>query len=198
MWRIFQLNKHLSKDGHVWRKFGSGNRESLSAAAKALKEKGLLRNGASTTNAKDGLLTPIDSRGGSPTPSVVSTNSEVEADGGAVGRETRRRVMEWWSKEYCASRMHLCVVGKGWQICSYHVITPHSFAPQRLLMNYRNWLSNCSHLSQVVVQILQRSFRNTPLDLMRRGSVTFIRLNSNFNRFSDLGLCEDNHGLPRS
>ncbi|EGN95669.1 hypothetical protein SERLA73DRAFT_113347 [Serpula lacrymans var. lacrymans S7.3] len=70
MWRIFQLNKELTKDGHPWKKFGSGNRESLSKAGKELKAKG------------------------------------------AVGRETRRRLVEWWSKEYCAGRMRLCVIGK--------------------------------------------------------------------------------------
>ncbi|THU96371.1 hypothetical protein K435DRAFT_664679, partial [Dendrothele bispora CBS 962.96] len=64
LWRIFQVSKHLSKDGHPWRKFGSGNRESLSKAAKDLKAKQKL---------------PL---------------------------------IEWWSKEYCASRMHLCVLGK--------------------------------------------------------------------------------------
>ncbi|KDQ33027.1 hypothetical protein PLEOSDRAFT_1032530 [Pleurotus ostreatus PC15] len=66
MWRIFQLNKHLSRPGHVWNKFGSGNRESLSKAGQELKSK---------------------------------------------GRLTRRRLIEWWSKEYCASRMRLCVIG---------------------------------------------------------------------------------------
>ncbi|KAI6045609.1 Metalloenzyme, LuxS/M16 peptidase-like protein [Pisolithus marmoratus] len=59
-WRIFQLNKTLSKAGHPWSKFGTGNRATLTA----------------------------------------------------VGRETRRRLIEWWSKEYCASRMELCVIGR--------------------------------------------------------------------------------------
>jgi len=113
MWRIFQLNKHLSNDGHVWKKFGSGSRESLSKAAKALKAKEKLENGAS----RNGNLapSPIPSRISSPAPSVASSSSsELEADGGAVGRETRRRLVEWWTKEYCASRMRLCIIGKGW------------------------------------------------------------------------------------
>lgn len=38
----------------------------------------------------------------------------MDADGGLVGRETRRRLVEWWSKEYCASRMRLCIIGQGW------------------------------------------------------------------------------------
>ncbi|KXN92195.1 Insulin-degrading enzyme [Leucoagaricus sp. SymC.cos] len=65
VWRIFQLNKHLSKPGHVWSKFGTGNRD------------------------------------------------KTDADGGAVGREIRRRLIEWWTEEYCASRMNLCILGKG-------------------------------------------------------------------------------------
>ncbi|KAJ7137711.1 insulin-degrading enzyme [Mycena epipterygia] len=107
MWRIFQVSKHLSVEGHPWRKFGSGNRESLSDAAKRLKISGHL-------DTHNGYLapSPIPSRLSSPTPSVSSSDSsEAEADGGAVGRETRRRLMEWWSKEYCASRMRLCVLG---------------------------------------------------------------------------------------
>ena len=35
-WRIFQLNKHLTKPGHPWHKFGSGNRASLTEAARSL------------------------------------------------------------------------------------------------------------------------------------------------------------------
>jgi insulysin len=114
IWRIFQMNKELSKEGHVWSKFGSGNRESLSKAARELRTKGKLNgrlNGISKPNSLN--PTPIPSRVASPTPSMASASSEAEADGGAVGRETRRRLVEWWSKEYCASRMRLCVVGKG-------------------------------------------------------------------------------------
>ncbi|KAG1754340.1 Metalloenzyme, LuxS/M16 peptidase-like protein [Suillus lakei] len=71
-WRVFQLNKHLTKEGHPWSKFGSGNRETLSAAGRTFKV----------------------------------------ANGGVIGRETRRRLVEWWNREYCAGRMRLCVVGK--------------------------------------------------------------------------------------
>ncbi|KAF9246345.1 Metalloenzyme, LuxS/M16 peptidase-like protein [Melanogaster broomeanus] len=77
-WRIFQLNKTLTKEGHPWSKFGTGNRETLSAAGKEAKSKGKLQ--------VNGTLN--------------------------VGRETRRRLVEWWSKEYCASRMKVCVVGR--------------------------------------------------------------------------------------
>lgn len=122
MWRIFQLNKHLSRPGHVWNKFGSGNRESLSKAGLELKNKGRLVNGngiatghvTKLESATSSLApSPNPSRIPSPAPSAVSSGSESEADGGAIGRETRRRLIEWWSKEYCASRMRLCVIGSG-------------------------------------------------------------------------------------
>jgi hypothetical protein len=46
--------------------------------------------------------------------SLSSTVSlESGDDGGPIGRETRRRLVEWWSREYCAGRMRLCVIGKG-------------------------------------------------------------------------------------
>ena len=135
------MNKYLTKDGHVWSKFGSGNRETLSWAGKALKAKGKLKGMASPTasmsslngNMTPGILSehsslapspissrmsslapsPIPSRMSSPAPSVASASSDADADGGTVGRETRRRLVEWWGKEYCASRMNLCVLGKG-------------------------------------------------------------------------------------
>ncbi|KDR81747.1 hypothetical protein GALMADRAFT_58881 [Galerina marginata CBS 339.88] len=107
MWRIFQLNKHLSKPGHVWSKFGSGNRNSLSKAARELKEQGKPDHTSVRLAA-----TPIPSRRPSPAPSTTSNSSETDADGGAIGRETRRRLVEWWNKEYCASRMRVAIVGK--------------------------------------------------------------------------------------
>lgn len=113
----------------MWSKFGSGNRETLSRAGKVLKAKGKLSGVASPAASRpnlNGSLTPgilsgnsslapspIPSRMSSPAPSVASAASDSDADGGAVGRETRRRLVEWWSKEYCASRMNLCVLGKG-------------------------------------------------------------------------------------
>ncbi len=114
VWRIFQVNKHLSKDDHPWRKFGSGNKDSLSQVGKDLKAKGLL-NGDGIMKSADGSLaaTPDESRALAPASSVSAAISESEGDGGVVGRETRRRLVEWWSKEYCAGRMRLCVVGKG-------------------------------------------------------------------------------------
>jgi insulysin len=113
--RIFQLDKYLSQPGHVWSKFGAGNRESLLKAAKELKAQGKL-NETIQNDSLDHLNfdpSPVASRIPSSAPFVTSNGSELDADGGSVGRETRRRLVEWWTKEYCASRMRLCVIGKG-------------------------------------------------------------------------------------
>ncbi|KAF7778613.1 hypothetical protein Agabi119p4_2958 [Agaricus bisporus var. burnettii] len=101
VWRIFQVNKHLSKPDHVWSKFGTGNLESLSRAARLR-----MREDVNETALSDLTLSSTASRLPSPLP------SEAEADGGAVGREIRRRLMKWWTEEYCASRMNLCILGK--------------------------------------------------------------------------------------
>ncbi|KAK7686016.1 hypothetical protein QCA50_010827 [Cerrena zonata] len=82
--RIFQLGKSLSKEGHPWKKFQTGNLKSLTAAAKKkCEEEGI--------DWKD---------------------QEHDDDGGPMGRETRRRLVEWWKQEYCAGRMSLAVIGK--------------------------------------------------------------------------------------
>ena len=116
LWRVFQVTKHISRDGHVWRKFGSGNRESLLKAAKDLKARGKLNESAvSRSNSLPSSSVPSREPSPAPSvaPSVASNSSELDDDGGSVGRETRRRLVEWWSKEYCASRMRLCIIGKG-------------------------------------------------------------------------------------
>jgi insulysin len=58
-------------------------------------------------------LTPIPSRMPSPVPSIASIHTEPGNDGGTVGREMRRRLLEWWNREYCAGRMKLCIIGNG-------------------------------------------------------------------------------------
>ena len=83
--RLFQLGKCLSKEGHPWRKFQTGNLKSLTAAAKK----------------------KCEDEG-------IDWKEQVhDDDGGPVGRETRRRLVEWWKQEYCAGRMSLAVIGKG-------------------------------------------------------------------------------------
>ena len=119
MWRNFQLSKHLTKPGHPWSKFGSGNKATLTEAARTLKSKPLATLDGDgppkqlLSAAPANGLSPIPSRVASPTPTVSSNSSESEADGGVIGRETRRRLIEWWSKEYCAGRMSLALIGKG-------------------------------------------------------------------------------------
>jgi insulysin len=109
IWRIYQLNKHLSRPGHPWSKFGTGNKATLEQAARDARRKGLL--GPVRPNGADSLE---PSRAPSPAPSQSSAAmSEVEPDGGVIGRETRRRLVEWWTKEYCANRMKVCVIGTG-------------------------------------------------------------------------------------
>ncbi|KAA1469392.1 hypothetical protein DENSPDRAFT_835009 [Dentipellis sp. KUC8613] len=120
VWRIFQLNKHLTKPGHPWSKFGTGNKESLTKVGRDLKARQTAANGvdkkarlSAATSIDNSLApSPLSSRAVSPAPSVNSAVSEIEADGGTVGRETRRRLIEWWTENYCASRMRLCVIGK--------------------------------------------------------------------------------------
>jgi insulysin len=137
LWRIFQVNKHLSKPGHVWSKFGSGNRDSLTKAARVLKsnQRPLRENPANQS--------PIPSRGSSPAPSTASNNSESDADGGFVGRETRRRLLEWWSKEYCASRMRLCIIGKGKIFNGLFLLLKPYVSLQSLWTSYPNLLLLC-------------------------------------------------------
>ena len=90
--RIHQLLKWLSTEGHPWRKFGTGNLESLTETA---------RKKIEAEN-----KTPAQANGN-------ALENDKEGDGGPIGREVRERLIEWWSKEYCAGRMTLAVVGKG-------------------------------------------------------------------------------------
>ncbi|CAE7211015.1 unnamed protein product [Rhizoctonia solani] len=101
IWRIHQLNKSLSKPDHPWVKFGTGNRESLTAASRKKAHPELLPPDTSSS------LTP--SQAPSPSPSEVDNNDA--GDGGAAGRETRRRLVEWWETHYSAERMKLVVLG---------------------------------------------------------------------------------------
>ncbi|CAE6451275.1 unnamed protein product [Rhizoctonia solani] len=101
IWRIYQLNKSLSKTGHPWAKFGTGNRESLTAASRKKAHPELL-----PPNAPDSLTI---SQAPSPSPSEAENNEA--GDGGAAGRETRRRLVEWWEAHYSAERMKLVILG---------------------------------------------------------------------------------------
>ena len=74
------------------------------------KKKGTIGNASlQDTSEKSFSLLPSSS-----STSLSSTTSlDSGDDGGPIGRETRRRLVEWWSREYCAGRMRLCVIGKG-------------------------------------------------------------------------------------
>lgn len=101
----------------------------MTDAARGLKAKGAL--GVSNQKSPHGtnsntlspnnstLPSPIPSRIASPAPSTSSSSSEGDGDGGIIGRETRRRLIEWWSKEYCAGRMSLTLIGRG---LSFYII----------------------------------------------------------------------------
>ena len=120
MWRVFQLNKHLTRPGHPWNKFGTGDKNTLTEAARKLKTN-TKSNGnyekpsfnSYIDGSSDKVPSPMLNHMASPVPSDSSASSEGDADGGMVGRETRRRLIEWWSKEYCAGRMSLAIIGKG-------------------------------------------------------------------------------------
>jgi insulysin len=104
-WRMFQVSKSLSRPGHPYTKFGSGNLHSLTIAGRA-KAKLL-------GSTPDPVSTQVDVNNASP-----ENSNDVEAalqgeDGGLVGQETRRRVMEWWETHYSASSMNLAILGKG-------------------------------------------------------------------------------------
>ncbi|KAI0812746.1 LuxS/MPP-like metallohydrolase [Irpex lacteus] len=79
--RVQQLAKSLSRFGHPWTKFGTGNLKSLTEAAK----KKLTGEGK-----------PAESE---------------DRDGGPVGRAVRHTLLKWWEDNYCAGRMALCVLG---------------------------------------------------------------------------------------
>lgn len=88
-------------------------REAKAAEAAERKKAAAVNGSTNGSLAATPVHSAVPSRMASPAPSISSANSEAGDDGGPVGRETRRRLIEWWSKEYCAGRMRLCVIGKG-------------------------------------------------------------------------------------
>ena len=88
-WRVAQLERHLSSDGHIWRKFGTGNTQTL-----------LGPDVQEPTSAEAPMA-------------VDSSDDTAQTPCSEAGLELRRRVMDWWSTYYCANRMCLAVLGKG-------------------------------------------------------------------------------------
>jgi insulysin len=123
--RASQVNKHLSKPGHVLSKFGTGNKVTLTSAARKVFQTGVKSkaiDGCSSFRANSegpSVTSSTLSISSPPIDSGESLESSDDGSGGAIGRETRRRLIEWWSKEYCAGRMRLCVIGKGMAFCVY-------------------------------------------------------------------------------
>ncbi len=113
--RISQLHKSFTKPGHPYSKLNGGNKSSLTEAARNMKAVPTTQNEEvqeSTINEKGNVLpSPILFRDAAPT-AFGTAESESDTDGGHVDRETRRRLIEWWTKEYCASRMSLALIGK--------------------------------------------------------------------------------------
>lgn len=104
MWRLFQLDKGLSKDGARWAKFGSGNWESL-----------MQRERNSPQDAKAAEPDDVHPNGHLPT-AIENGTAIVEPAGNGVneaGREVRAILLDWYAKHYSANRMTLAVYGKG-------------------------------------------------------------------------------------
>ncbi len=105
MWRSYQVTKALSRPGHPYAKFGSGNLHSLTYAGRTMRGQLELTS------------EPAPTQGGiNSVPTGASGDAEASLegeDGGIVGRETRRRLVEWWETHYSASNMNLAVIGKG-------------------------------------------------------------------------------------
>jgi secreted Zn-dependent insulinase-like peptidase len=165
-WRASQLNKHLTKPGHVWSKFGSGNKVSLTSAARKLTEDGAKKKDTDGSSSfQDTGKRPSLSL--SPSPSSTPS-PESSDDGGPIGRETRRRLVEWWSREYCAGRMRLCVVGKGEILCP--AVTSASLMQTWKIRwtNWPIWPPIYSRPYQIVVRFLYPRFRITLLALTKK------------------------------
>ena len=123
-------------------------------------------------------------------------------DGGPIGRETRRRLVEWWSREYCAGRMRLCVIGKG-------VILYLGLITASLMQTWKIrwiicliWQPIYSQPYQISVRILYPRFQIILLALMRKVYVQPLPASPSWRltvatSVTDLDLRADNHGLPR-
>ncbi|CAL1713919.1 unnamed protein product [Somion occarium] len=99
--RVSQVERHLSKQGHPWRKFENGTKESLIQAPCRMEAKGSFSC----------IPPPVDgSVSGSPSLIDIEDGTKLTED--SYIQEARRRVIEWWNNEYDANRMRLCVIGK--------------------------------------------------------------------------------------
>lgn len=65
--------------------------------------------------------------------------SESDPDGGPVGIATRKRLMEWWEREYCAGRMKLAVIGRGETKETFVFMCSVFLIMQNPSMNLHSW-----------------------------------------------------------
>lgn len=109
--RLGQIIKHFASLGHPLRKFNCGNKKTLIEATRLGKSRSKSKKGRVSDSPKS-VVSDKDGQD----PNETSTNADsadVAEEEDAAGLEARSRLIEWWSKEYCASRMSLVVVGKG-------------------------------------------------------------------------------------
>ena len=103
--RAFLVLKALSRPGHPYTKFDTGNLHSLTYAGRIMEKQPDLTPASAPTH---GSINNV--------PPEASDDAEVSLqgeDGGIVGQETRRRLVEWWKTHYSASNMNLAIIGKG-------------------------------------------------------------------------------------
>lgn len=103
-WRVRQVIYSLARPGHPLRRSGIGNKKTLMKGARSGK---VARRESSSRDGRSG-----SSRG-------THTKNNGDAGEKNIGLEIRRRVIQWWKKEYCAGRMSLAIVGKGKSDLSY-------------------------------------------------------------------------------
>jgi hypothetical protein len=170
MWRVYQISKHVTKPGHVWSKFGSGNKVSLTSAARKLMEGGAKKKSINGSASLQDTSNKFSSSLFSSSSTSLSSTMSLESadDGGPIGRETRRRLVEWWSREYCAGRMRLCVIGKGVVLYS-RLITASLIQTWKIRwIICPIWQPIYSRPYQITVRILYLPFRIILLALTRK------------------------------
>jgi hypothetical protein len=170
IWRIYQLSKHLTKPGHVWSKFGSGNKVSLTSAARKMMEDGAKKKGTNGNASLQDIGKKSSSSLLSSSSTSLSSTISLDSgdDGGPIGRETRRRLVEWWSREYCAGRMRLCVIGKGVILYSGLITASLMQTSKIRWIICLIWQPIYSRPYQITVRILYPRFRIILLALTRK------------------------------
>ena len=108
-WRLGQVLRHRARPGHPLRKFILGNKKTLAQAARPTKS----RNEKEATATRSSDDTKNKARKPSRAAAQHTETTKAETPDKEAGLRTRRRLIEWWRREYGAERMHLAVIGKG-------------------------------------------------------------------------------------